>query len=171
MIVNYIGFKDSLQNLNKRFSSTLFKLQFIILLPCSGLLKVEILSSCYSCTVPVLGSHTKVSVLYWSCPGVRLWLPVLYWSCPGVTSWVLVLCWSCPGVRQSLLVLSWSGPGDSCKQVEKDWLYIEPHELVFNLRSQLLSTVYSYELLMTSPLSSPVSVKAIAFYWEVEFTN
>ena len=125
MIVNYIGFKDSLQNLNKRFSSTLFKLQFIILLPCSGLLKVEILSSCYSCTVPVLGSHTKVSVLYWSCPGVRLWLPVLYWSCPGVTSWVLVLCWSCPGVRQSLLVLSWSGPGDSCKQFGEDW-----HQLI-----------------------------------------
>ena len=123
MIVNYIGFKDSLQNLNKRFSSTLFKLQFIILLPCSGLLKVEILSSCYSCTVPVLGSHTKVSVLYWSCPGVRLWLPVLYWSCPGVTSWVLVLCWSCPGVRQSLLVLSWSGPGDSCKQFGEDCNY------------------------------------------------
>ena len=123
MIVNYIGFKDSLQNLNKRFSSTLFKLQFIILLPCSGLLKVEILSSCYSCTVPVLGSHTKVSVLYWSCPGVRLWLPVLYWSCPGVTSWVLVLCWSCPGVRQSLLVLSWSGPGDSCKQYGEDCLH------------------------------------------------
>ena len=112
MIVNYIGFKDSLQNLNKRFSSTLFKLQFIILLPCSGLLKsrnfILILILLYSSRPGVpYQSFSLVLVLSWGQIMITSPVLVLSWGHIMSASPVLVLSWGQAIIVSLVLVWSW----------------------------------------------------------------